>query len=146
MSALQPTSIQDRFPTADPAVPAGTRALLAEIAQLLGRLVQQGEPGAIDLGSLPLGPVDYLSLREALGEGEVDIRLDTAGRSRIRETGIAGVWWVEHRDADGQLLVELIEVARVPEIVGAPPADMEQALARLQAAAVGPPEAEEDAP
>ena len=147
MSALRPTPIQQHFPAADPPLPPGTRALLAEIAQLLRRLVEQGEPGAIDLGGLPLGPVDHLALREALGEGEVDIRLDAAGGSRIRETGVPGVWWVQHRDAEGALLVELIEVARVPAIVSAQPADMEQALARLRAAAAGAPEPEkEDAP
>lgn len=135
MSPGHPSPVQERFPAADPALPAGTRPLLTEIAQLLQRLLSDGTPGAIDLSSLPLGPVDRLGLREALGEGEVDVRLDLAGGSRVRETALAGVWWVEHRDADGQLLAQLIEVARVPEIVSAQPADLEQALARLRALA-----------
>ncbi len=143
MSPARPAAIQQRLPAADPPLSAGTRTLLTEIAQLLQRLLSEGAPGAVDLGSLPLGPVDRLGLREALGEGEVDIRLELAGGSRVRETAIAGVWWVEHRDADGQLLTELIEVARVPEIVTAQPADMEQALARLRALAA---DAEENIP
>ena len=137
MIPSHPSAVQQRFPGADPALSAGTRSLLTEIVALLARLRSEGSPGAIDLGSLPLGPVDRLGLREALGEGEVDIRLDLAGASRVRETAMAGVWWVEHRDADGQLLTQMIEVARVPQIVTAQPADMDQALVRLRALAAG---------
>jgi len=35
----------------------------------------------------------------------------------IRETRISGLWWVEHRDSRGDLIAELLEVARIPEIL-----------------------------
>ncbi len=28
-----------------------------------------------------------------------------------------GVWWVEHRDRQGELIAEMIEVTRVPQIL-----------------------------
>ena len=31
--------------------------------------------------------------------------------------GIAGLWWVEHRDRQGELIAELLEVTRVPELL-----------------------------
>ena len=133
------------FPSAGPAVPVGAHALLAEIATLLQRLAETGEGGAIDLRSLPLGPTDYLGLREALGEGEVVVRLDLAGRSTVRETAVAGVWWVEHRDGDGRLLAELVEVTPVPAIVAAQPADIECALAGLRRRVARESEREESA-
>jgi len=30
---------------------------------------------------------------------------------------VPGVWWVEHRDSHGELIAELIEVTRVPQIL-----------------------------
>ena len=33
------------------------------------------------------------------------------------ETRMSGVWWVEHRDAQGKLMAELLEVAQVPAIL-----------------------------
>ena len=43
--------------------------------------------------------------------------VDAEGVSIIRETGISGVWWVEHRNRLGELIAELLEVTRVPEIL-----------------------------
>jgi len=33
------------------------------------------------------------------------------------ETKVPGVWWVEHRDRHGELMAELIEVTRMPQIL-----------------------------
>jgi hypothetical protein len=35
----------------------------------------------------------------------------------MRETGVSGVWWIEHFDQQGELTAELIEVSRVPQIL-----------------------------
>jgi hydrogenase-1 operon protein HyaF len=56
-------------------------------------------------------------LQRALGEGEVLATLNAEGTSIIHETRVPGVWWVEHRDQAGELIAELIEVTRVPEIL-----------------------------
>lgn len=107
-------------------------ALLREISALLERLIESGEAGSIDLQSLPLTPADRLWLAERLGKGEVEIELEVAGRSTIRESGVPGVWWITHRGQGGRTLSEFIEVTRMPEIVMPPLEDMRDGLDRLR--------------
>lgn len=95
----------------------GVAAILSELVTLLERLAETDEPAMIDLRSLPMGPQDRLELQRALGDGEVKAAVDAQGLSTIRETGVSGVWWVEHRDNQGELVAEMIEVARVPLIL-----------------------------
>ena len=95
----------------------GVAAILSELVTLLERLAERDEPAMIDLRSLPMGPQDRVELQRALGDGEVQATVSAQGLSNIRETGVAGVWWVEHRDAQGDLVAEMIEVGRVPLIL-----------------------------
>jgi hypothetical protein len=39
------------------------------------------------------------------------------GLTQIRETGISGVWWVEHFDRHKAMIAEMIEVALVPQLL-----------------------------
>lgn len=100
---------------ADPS--GNARALLVEIAALLQRMLATGEGGAIDLAALPLTAADRAWLEQHLGRGEVEIRLMADGLSTFYETSCPGVWWVSHHNESGALRSELIEVARVPELV-----------------------------
>jgi len=110
----------------------GLVAILHEIAEMLERLAEFDESGAIDLRSLPFSPKDYRQLREILGRGEVEITLNTDGKSYLRETGFPGVWWVEHRDLDNQQTAELLEIAAIPAIVMADAEDIIQGTRRLK--------------
>lgn len=107
------------------------QALLGEIADLLQRLLATGEGGAIDLASLPFSPADRAWLEHRLGRGEVEIRLMAAGLSTFNETAFPGVWWVSHHNEAGARVSELIEVARIPELVIAHPDDVKSGLERL---------------
>lgn len=111
----------------------GVTAILAEIATLLDRLAAGGEPAAIDLRSLPMSPADRQQLIDALGSGEVTITMLVDGDSTIRETGVPGVWWTEHRDRDGELIAAFIEVARVPTIVAAETPELQRGAQQLRA-------------
>lgn len=95
----------------------GVTAILHEIVGLLEQLAATDEPAAIDLRSLPMSPQDRTELQRALGEGEVQATLNAQGISRMYETRVPGVWWVEHRDPQGAVIAELIEVTRVPQIL-----------------------------
>jgi hydrogenase-1 operon protein HyaF len=95
----------------------GVAAILTELVTLLERLADKDEPAMIDLRSLPMSPQDRVELQRALGDGEVLASVNAQGLSNIRETGVAGVWWVEHRDSQGELVAEMIEVTRVPQIL-----------------------------
>jgi hydrogenase-1 operon protein HyaF len=95
----------------------GVAAILSELATLLERLVNAEVPGAIDLRSLPMSPLDRAELQRVLGEGEVQATVNAQGLSKMRETRVSGAWWVEHFDQRGELIAELIEVNRVPQIL-----------------------------
>lgn len=112
----------------------GVAAILTEIATLLERVAATGEAAAIDLRSLPMNAADRRQLLEALGPGEVEITLRADGDSSIRETGVQGVWWTEHRDRNGALIACYIEIARVPEILLVPAEELRRGAERLRAA------------
>jgi hydrogenase-1 operon protein HyaF len=111
----------------------GIAAILSELAVLLERLAASDETAMIDLRSLPMSAADRILLQRALGDGEVHATLQAQGTSTARETGVAGVWWIEHRDAHDALLAELLEVARFPQILASAPDEIQQAAAALQA-------------
>lgn len=100
-----------------------TAAILREIAALLERVAAGGEPGHIELCGKNCGPQERARLWQALGPGEVLIRLQAQGESTIRETAVQGVWWNEHRDRRGKLIAAFLEVACVPAIL---PVEAEQ--------------------
>jgi hydrogenase-1 operon protein HyaF len=106
-------------------------ALIMEVSGLLRRLIEQGEPGSIDLLGMPLSPSCLAALDQRLGKGEVKVSLDAAGQSTIHETAFPGVWWSSHADEAGRVVAMLIEVTSVPDIVRADIEDMRLAYRRL---------------
>lgn len=111
---------------------SGVAAIAFEIADLLDRLAAAGESGVIDLRSLPMTADDRLRLRDLLGTGEVQATVAADGPSTVRETGISGVWWTEHRNVQGELVAELIEVCRIPEILVLAHEELSPAARRLR--------------
>ena len=109
------------------------RALLAEIAARLEKLDENGETGMIDLNSLPFSPGEYEQLRQILGQGEVSARIEAIGPSEIIETHYPGVWWVTHYNVEGDIVADMIEIARLPEIIQSQPEDVHAGLERLKA-------------
>ncbi len=120
-----------RVEPAEPALTGNAPAVLKEIAALVGRLLEAGEGGAIDLASLPFSPADRAWLAEHLGRGEVEIHMQAGGLSTYLETRYPSVWWVRHRNDAGALVSEMVEVAWVPDIVAAHPDDVKIGLERL---------------
>jgi hydrogenase-1 operon protein HyaF len=108
-------------------------ALLVEVAGLLEGLLAQGEDGAIDLLGLPLSPFCVAAFEQRLGRGEIGVRIDACELSEIHETDYPGVWWTQHADQSGRVIARLIEVAFVPNILRAHPADIERGRQRLLA-------------
>lgn len=107
-------------------------SVINEISTLLDRLASQGETSSIDLRSLPLTDADRAQLEELLGRGEVRASLDLMGGSEVWETSLAGVWWVRHEGAGGQVSSEEIAITQIPEILRAHPADIEASAAQLR--------------
>jgi hydrogenase-1 operon protein HyaF len=97
----------------------GVIAILSELVRLLEALAAGASSASIDLRSLPMSPQDRVQLQHLLGEGEVQATLKAQGVSRIRETQVSGVWWVEHFGPDDALVAESLEVTLVPAILQA---------------------------
>jgi hydrogenase-1 operon protein HyaF len=93
------------------------RVIMAELKDHLENLLKNGETHAIDLFSLPMSETDLDELADYLGVGEVSATISNIGSSSLRETAYRGIWWVTHYADDGKVIGELIEVARVPEIL-----------------------------
>jgi hydrogenase-1 operon protein HyaF len=117
MSRLSEIAIRIEPPVAVGGLGGGVTAILSELVRLLERLAEGDPPAAIDVRSLPMSAQDRVELHCALGEGEVQATLNAEGISSIRETRVPGVWWVEHRDRQGDLIAELLEVTRMPQIL-----------------------------
>lgn len=117
---------------ADAGLSGNAPALLGELAERVRHLLATGEASTIDLSALPLTPADLDWLRDTLGHGEVAITLTASGESTLDETGCPGVWWVTHRNEKGAIAAQFIEVAIVPELVKAHPADVALGLDTLE--------------
>lgn len=101
------------------ALSGNARPLLHELQALLTRYLETGQMGAIDLTALPLTPADLDWLETQLGQGEIQMTLESQGRSTLVETGLPGVWWIRHYNEAGGLLTQLLEVTEVPELARA---------------------------
>lgn len=119
-------------PSADAMSVGNVSALLSEIETRLEILSTRREPGWIDLRSLPFSTQEREQLKALLGQGEVVAQIEALGPSEVVETGYAGVWWITHRNADGVVVAELIEVALVPDLLASQMQDIQASLSRLQ--------------
>jgi hydrogenase-1 operon protein HyaF len=93
--------------------------ILVEVMHALDKLLDGNTPTTIDLAGLPFG------------HGELVAQLDALGNSRIRETAFPGVWWIEHRNVNNEVVGRYLEVTRLPEILCSQDADIGAGRARL---------------
>lgn len=117
----------------DPSQGENAYALLHEMVNLLQQLLSRDEPSHIDLRALPLSRQDLEVLAETLGEGDVFGEVAEVGLTRVRQTGIPGIWWVVHLDEEEQIIGEFIEVNYCPEVLITPTEDIRDGREALQA-------------
>jgi hydrogenase-1 operon protein HyaF len=125
-------TLQDPVRSAIPYNRGNVKPLLNEIIHAIDRLLNDDEPTVIDLASLPFAPGEIDELESTLGAGELRAELDALGKSLIRETAYPGVWWVEHRNAESEVVGRYIEITRSPEILMSQDADIGAGRARLR--------------
>ena len=106
--------------------------VFSETVGLLATFLSSGRAGSIDLPSRGLTPDDAAVIRDQLGFGEVNAVVKALGQTHIHETAYAGVWWLSHRDEDGTVVSEVIEVTDCPELLRSPREDFAASLRRLQ--------------
>lgn len=115
-------------------VPEGVgnaRSLLVEISDQLDRSGDSREPHIINLSLLPNTDEDLDFLAEILGAGPVVILSRGYGNCRITSTGVANVWWVQYFNSQDTLILNTIEVSRVPAVACAAQEDLEDSAERI---------------
>jgi hydrogenase-1 operon protein HyaF len=132
LDAIPVVVINTDHASADAGLSGNAPVLLREVAELARRLLDTGESSAIDLRALPLTPADLDWMRETLGQGQVVATLDAEGESTLSETVCPGVWWVTHRNEQGAVASEFIEVTFVPELLKAHREDVTIGLEHLE--------------
>ena len=121
----------DQITSPVPYVRGNVEPILHEVAHALDRLLDEQEPTVIDLASLPFALGELETLESYLGTGELTAELDALGVSQIRETTYPGVWWLEHRNTDGEVVGRYLEITRTPEILMSQDVDITAGRARL---------------
>lgn len=114
-------------------VSGAVASLFQEIAVSLDRLLNSGEGTVVDLQALPfLTEEERQHLQRLLGQGEVNATVAAMGPTEVMETAYPGVWWVTYYGADGDVVAERIEVARMPGILPSQDPDIRAGLGRLR--------------
>jgi hydrogenase-1 operon protein HyaF len=109
--------------------------VLRQIQRLLARFLETGEPGTIDLRAQPhMEPETYRHLRQALMTGEVTALVDADIKVEVTETQYSGVWWLTHRNADSEIVTEVLDITLIPDILKTHVAEMRAGLKRLDQA------------
>ncbi len=106
--------------------------LLNEIQHALQKLLARNESTCIDLNSLPFSADDEQLLRQHLGRGEISAELNSLGLSRIWETQISGVWWVEHFNTENCKTSQYLEITWIPDILKSQREDVQDSLKKLK--------------
>ncbi|NOR51579.1 MAG: hydrogenase expression/formation protein [Gammaproteobacteria bacterium] len=130
-SALDAINIETE-PFIDTNSVGGAQAILCEIETMLERFIANNEEGVIDLKGIPLTHDEYQQLQYVLGGGELSATIHALGKSIVRETAIAGAWWITHYNEDDGVIADMLEVTSIPAILKSDRGDMRNALIELR--------------
>lgn len=106
--------------------------ILHQVRHALGELLDAGKSEVIDLRSIPMGPGEEDRLADALGQGEVQVRMSALGPSEVIETRYPGVWLVTHFNNDNEIIGKFIEICAIPRLVMAQDEDIHAGLVQLK--------------
>lgn len=106
--------------------------ILHQVRHALRDLLEAGKSEVIDLRSIPMGPGEEDRLADALGQGEVQVRMSVLGPSEIIETQYPGVWLVTHYNNDSEIIGKFIEICAIPSLVMAQDEDIRAGLVQLK--------------
>ena len=131
MSTLNQIPIRvEQMPT--PEDVAIAKSILFEIHAHLQNLLTDGDGGIIDLRSLPaLNQASLGMLEKWLSVGEVSAVVSGVGKTEVRETTYAGVWWLVYRSQKGDIVTESIQIAEIPDVLKSQREDVELGIKRL---------------
>lgn len=116
-------------------LPAGVMNAPPLIAELNAEIAQYRPDTlahVINLSLLPQTEQDLQFLSECLGQGAVTILSRGYGTTRISSTATDKVWWVRYFNSDDTMILNTLEVSKVPAVACAAIEDIEDSAQRLQ--------------
>lgn len=105
--------------------------LLTEINDKLPEFQLNPDPHIINLSLLPHTEEDLAFLAASLGEGSVVILSRGYGNCRISSTSTRNVWWVVYFNSQDTVILNTIEVSKIPNVACAAKEDIEDSTERL---------------
>lgn len=105
--------------------------LLVEIHDKLPGYRAGDEPYVINLSLLPHTEQDLIYLSQQLGIGPIVILSRGYGNCRISSTATRNVWWVQYYNSQETLILNTIEISKVPEVACASQEDISDSAQRL---------------
>jgi hydrogenase-1 operon protein HyaF len=119
------------------APPADYPPDLMNAPSVLCELLSKSEtfrPGREDIVNLTLFPLtaeDLAYLDRQLGSGGLELLTRGYGECRMRLTAVPNLWWVQYFNASAQMILNTLEVTRLPQVARAAPEDLEDTRRRL---------------
>ena len=107
-------------------------ALLPEINEHIAKAYSDAAPHVINLSLLPHTLEDLALLDQLLGKGDMAILSRGYGNCRVTSTRTSNVWWVQYYNSQDTLILNSIEITRLPEVVCAAPEDLSDSAERLR--------------
>ncbi len=105
--------------------------LLVEIRDNLPDYQEGGEAYVINLSLLPHTEEDLMYLSDNLGIGPIIILSRGYGNCRISSTSTKNVWWVQYFNSQDTLILNTLEISKVPDVACASQEDIEDTAQRL---------------
>jgi hydrogenase-1 operon protein HyaF len=136
---IPPTAVDFAERASTPVVPAvdipagamNAPSLLTEIRAGVARWRPGDEAHVINLTLLPLTPDDQVLLDRALPAGNVAILSRGFGNCRVSSTAIRHLWRVQYFNSMQTLILNTLEITRVPEVALAADDDLADSRERL---------------
>ena len=118
-------------------LPDGVMNAPGVIAELLEQVQARADDSdlpahVVNLTLLPQSEQDLTLRGDALGRGAGSILSRGYGNCRVTATGLRHVWWVQYFNSDDRLILNTLEVTRVPAAVLAAQEDVDDSAERLQ--------------
>ena len=105
--------------------------LIAEINEHVAKSADAAGPHVINLSLLPHTEADLAFLTGGLQRGDVTILSRGYGNCRITSTGTLNTWWVQYYNSQDSLILNTIEIVKVPEVACAAAEDLADSATRL---------------
>ena len=111
-------------------LPVALNGILSELHEALTCRAERGVAHVIHLTDIEESHLELM--RALLGLGPAVIESSGYGNCRITSTNIRGLWWVQFFNTEGELIVNSLEVATVPNLVSAESDDLVESADKLR--------------